>query len=140
LIDPLHKAAPGLLIAGADRQYFDEANKIYLNPESLVSARHLGDLLMHVAEGLEAKSMLREDRRLQTVALALSLVALAGVLMDWWNFVNGALSETGPDGGTIPMRIGVSVSLFAALLLLAVILGWRILAGRASKRHPLPRA
>ena len=125
----------GRSLSEFDRHYYQVARRVYETDEHIDSVRHLGVLVIHLAEGLESDTALRAERRLQRIALVLSIVALGALLMDGWNFVLGAPSE--PIAlESARLRTMFGGVLLLTLAVLALLLSKLVIGARTARPKP----
>ncbi|HYO13363.1 MAG TPA: hypothetical protein VE685_09240 [Thermoanaerobaculia bacterium] len=86
------------LLSEFDHHLFERDLKICGGERHFSSARHMGDMLIAAAEGLEAKSEARFEKRIQFAAFSLAIITLATILMDGYNFIVGSPNEPAHPG------------------------------------------
>jgi hypothetical protein len=86
------------LLSEFDHRLFERDLEICGAERYFSSARHLGDLLIAAAEGLEAKAEARFENRIQFAAFSLAIITLATILMDGYNFLVGSPNEPAHPG------------------------------------------
>lgn len=82
-----------ILLRELDHQIIERDLELCNAERDFSSARHLGDMLIAAAEGLEAKSEARFEKRIQFAAFSLAIITLATILMDGYNFIVGSPNE-----------------------------------------------
>jgi hypothetical protein len=114
------------------RHYYQVAKEVYQTDEHVESVRHLGNLVIHVAEGIEADDALGAERRLQRIALFLSIVMLGSLAIDALNFVLSSPSEASPLASA-ELRGWVAGGLLLTLSVLALLFSRLVIGNRKSR-------
>jgi hypothetical protein len=79
-------------------RHFNTLNRLSAPKEESATAQYLGDLMIKAAEGLETKADQDYERKIQFIAIFFTVLTLAALGMDGYNFVQGSANEPVTSG------------------------------------------